>query len=578
MNDPFQMQRELRYGAPVCDEILTGRYFTIGYSWYFRQPKWVLEIINPNARFEWEIEDRLDNFRADIRIPRRFRAGLKAYKKSGYDRGHLVGSANQDELRIQNSETFLLSNMSPQKPDFNRRIWRDLELAIRKLNAKDNILETYVLTAPQKITKLAYYDELTGLPNRRLFSDRLSEEITVQKGCSERAVVLFLDIDHFKEINETLGHSVGDKLLQAISKRLSMVLRESDLLARLGGDEFAILMIHESGGIEAVDVAELIIELFKAPFIIDDLKVPTSTSIGITFCEPKHTSEDIIAQTDVALYEAKNSGRNNFVFYESEMSNKVKEDVSIFSELRQAIQRQEFSTYYQPQIDAKSGEVVGLEALIRWFPQSEHAKKYASPARFIPIAETRNLIRDISIWQVHQLIEDFRDLRAAGFKGRVSINVSGELLNHIENMVELVEVIEHSDLSYRELEFEITETAYSKLTEAENAILIALQVQGLELAIDDFGTGYSSLATLRQFRSNYLKIDKQFIDEVHCNDDDHAIVSATISMAHGLGKKVIAEGVETKEQLEALCGLKCDLIQGYYYAKPMPLKQACEFI
>lgn len=148
MNDPFQIQPELRYGAPVCDEILIGRYFTIGYSWYFRQAKWVLEIVNPNAKFEWEIDDRLNNFRADVRIPKRFRAGLKAYKGSGYDRGHLVGSANQDSLEIQNSETFLLSNMSPQKPNFNRKIWRELENAVRQLNNKEDILETYVLTAP----------------------------------------------------------------------------------------------------------------------------------------------------------------------------------------------------------------------------------------------------------------------------------------------------------------------------------------------------------------------------------------------------------------------------------------------
>lgn len=167
MNDPFQIQRELRYGAPVCDEILTGRYFTIGYSWYFRQAKWVLEIINPNARFEWEVE-RKDNFRADIRIPRRFRAGLKAYVGSGFDRGHLVASANQDELEIQNSETFLLSNMSPQKPDFNRRMWRNLEIAIRKLNDLPNILETYVLTAPvfyfdQKIETIGDENEKYGI-------------------------------------------------------------------------------------------------------------------------------------------------------------------------------------------------------------------------------------------------------------------------------------------------------------------------------------------------------------------------------------------------------------------------------
>lgn len=167
MSDPFQIQRELRYGAPVCDEILTGRYFTIGYSWYFRQPKWVLEIINPNSHFEWEVERR-DNFRADIRIPRRFRAGLKAYKGSGYDRGHLVASANHDELEIQNSETFLLSNMSPQKPDLNRRMWRDLEIAVRKLNDKRNILETYVLTAPvfyfgQKIGTIGDETEKYGI-------------------------------------------------------------------------------------------------------------------------------------------------------------------------------------------------------------------------------------------------------------------------------------------------------------------------------------------------------------------------------------------------------------------------------
>ncbi len=167
MSDPFQIQRELRYGAPVCDEILTGRYFTIGYSWYFRQPKWVLEIINPNSRFEWEVERR-DNFRADIRIPRRFRAGLKAYEGSGFDRGHLVASANQDELEIQNSETFLLSNMSPQKPDFNRRIWRNLEMAIRKLNEEKSILETYVLTAPvfyfdQKIETIGNETEKYGI-------------------------------------------------------------------------------------------------------------------------------------------------------------------------------------------------------------------------------------------------------------------------------------------------------------------------------------------------------------------------------------------------------------------------------
>ncbi|MGC9386015.1 MAG: EAL domain-containing protein [Hydrogenovibrio sp.] len=430
----------------------------------------------------------------------------------------------------------------------------------------------------QRIKYLAFHDELTGLPNRRLFTDRLEEELKREKHSTARSALMILDIDHFKDINDTQGHPVGDELLKAITQRIRGVLHETDTFARLGGDEFAVLMMEEISGLEAAQMAERLLNLFKQPFQVYDFIIPVSTSIGITFCEPDHSSDDIISQADIALYEAKYNGRNNFVFYESEMANKVRADVEVLNELKHAIAAQAFQVYYQPQIDTATETVIGVEALIRWFPDNENARAMSSPARFIPIAEDRGLMHDITLWQIGQLVQDIQQFRQAGLKGRVSINISGELLNHIENLVELLEVIEHSDLRFDELEFEITETAYALLTPSEIAVLEEVREQGLELGIDDFGTGYSSLVSLRQYPSTHLKIDKAFIDEVDTNEDDRAIVSATISMAHGLGKRVVAEGVETLAQLERLRQFKCDIIQGFYYAKPMPLQAVCAFI
>ncbi len=430
----------------------------------------------------------------------------------------------------------------------------------------------------QRIKYLAFHDELTGLPNRRLFSEHLQKELEREKHDTNRSSLMILDIDHFKDINDTLGHPVGDELLKAITERITKTLSGTDSLARMGGDEFAILTLEEGNGIDATQMAERILSLFKTPFQIHELLIPISTSIGIAFCEPEYSVDDIISQADIALYQAKYAGRNNFVFYEPEMSHKIHEDVEVLNALQQATHEESFELYYQPQIDTITEKVVGVEALIRWFPENERIQDMSSPARFIPIAETRGLIHDITLWQIIQLEKDIQAFRATGFNGRVSINISGELLSHIENLVELLEAIEHSDIAFHELEFEITETAYAKLTSAEISVLDEVRKQGLDLGIDDFGTGYSSLVSLRQFHSSHLKIDKAFIDEVHNNNDDYAIVSATISMAHNLGKRVIAEGVETKEQLKVLKELNCDIIQGFYYAKPMPLNAVCNFI
>lgn len=525
-----------------------------------------------------------------------------AAKMLGYEESDLIGKANHHAIHHSDmsGEQIPLQDCRMMVPVYSGKdvhvtsevLWRkdgtSFPVEYRSTAIyRDNEIVGSVVTfhdisyrkkQEERIHFLAFHDALTSLPNRRLFSDRVREEIKSEKRTSQRAALMLLDIDHFKDINDTLGHPAGDLLLKSISSRVSGILRESDTLARLGGDEFGILLRHEVEGVEAIQIAERIIELFKEPFDINGMNVTTNTSIGITFCDPANTVDEMVAQADIALYEAKNAGRGSFVFYEKEMANKLKEDVEILGELIQAVVRQEFHVFYQPQIDTFTEKMVGVEALIRWFPEKEAAQVLSSPAKFIPIAEKRGLIHDISVWQIKQLVRDIKVLREFGFDGRISINISGELLNHIEKLVELIELIEQSDLAFNELEFEITETSYAALTESENSILETVQSQGLQLAIDDFGTGYSSLSALRQLNSTHLKIDKQFIDEVHFNDDDYAIVSATISMAHNLGKKVIAEGVELKEQLDVLKGLDCDIIQGFYYAKPMPLDELCEFV
>ncbi|WP_319379570.1 EAL domain-containing protein [Thiomicrorhabdus sp.] len=429
-----------------------------------------------------------------------------------------------------------------------------------------------------QIHHMAFHDELTGLPNRRLFNDRLAQILKRDASQHQGATLMIMDLDHFKEVNDTLGHPTGDKLLQEISKRIYKVIRKTDTLARLGGDEFALLVAYDFDVFETYQVVERILALFKTPFAIDGHSVQSNTCIGIAFCDTDMTPEQIISQADIALYRAKSMGQGSYVFYEESMSSKVKEDVTIVAELSRALNRQEFELYYQPQIATESREVIGLEVLLRWFPKNPTLSPVSSPGKFIPLAESRGLIFDITMWQMQIIKDDLQRFRELGFSGRICINISAELLRRIEMFIGLIENIDKLQLSYSDLEFEITETTYAELTHLENDVLRTLQKSGLDFSIDDFGTGYSSLALLRKFQSGSLKIDKEFIDEVDCNDDDHAIVSATISMAHKLGKKVVAEGVEKTSQLNVLQAMKCDVIQGYLFARPMNVQDTCEFL
>ncbi|WP_051682474.1 EAL domain-containing protein [Hydrogenovibrio marinus] len=428
----------------------------------------------------------------------------------------------------------------------------------------------------QKISHLSFYDNLTGLPNRRMFLDKLKEELVAERDSSHRAVLLLLDIDHFKEVNDSLGHTSGDKLLVDLVSRIQRKLRDRDVLARMGGDEFSILLSPDERGVDAGHFSDEILRIFDTPFDIDGHEIQTSASIGIVFCDPSKSRNSVISEADIALYQAKNFGRGRAVFFEPSMSSKVHQDMALFNALNHALQNDGFELHYQLQFDPQTEKVVGAEALIRWPNAPEELQAVSSPASFIPVVENRNLIQAMCLWEIDRLATDLPVLRKAGFNCRVSINLSGKQLMNSDNLGQLLKAIQDSDLAFQDLEFEITETAYAELSEDVQKLMDVFMRNGVDIAIDDFGTGYSSLAVLRQFKSTHLKIDKQFIDHMHSNSDDYAIVSATISMAQALGKKVVAEGVESEIQVQMLKELGCDIIQGFYYARPQSLEKVCQ--
>ncbi|BBP44591.1 hypothetical protein THMIRHAT_23370 [Thiosulfativibrio zosterae] len=434
------------------------------------------------------------------------------------------------------------------------------------------------LEQENKIKHLAYHDPLTGLPNRRQLMRNLHAEIQDENNLAQRASLMLLDIDHFKEVNDSLGHPIGDELLKGIVGRIQNIIRPADTFARIGGDEFAILIPHDLGGINALKIAERIIETFKTPFKIKNHHIKSNTSIGITLCNSGLKIDNIISQADIALYEAKNQGRGNFVFYELSMIDKVNDDLKLFNGLTQALNKQEFSLHYQLKFDAKNQQIDGAEMLLRWHPKDESLIKFSRPDIFIPMSEKRNYLQTIGLWQLEQLAKDIPLLKAAGLKGRISINLSGCQLSNVHKFERFIEVVLQLNMALTDLEFEITETAYANLSDTIKDALSKLQNQGLSIAIDDFGTGYSSLVALRELHSNILKIDKQFVDDLDTSEDDEAIVSAIIYMAHALGKAVVAEGVETEQQMLKLQTLGCDIYQGYYFARPQSCQDTCRHL
>lgn len=418
--------------------------------------------------------------------------------------------------------------------------------------------------AEGRVQFLAYFDALTGLPNRALMNDRLGQALAHARRRSEKVAVMSLDLDRFKLINDSLGHSVGDLLLKEVAERLKGCTRDQDTVLRIGGDEFVILL---TGVDNASVVASRMVAALTSTFEVNGQSLSTSCSIGISiFPDHGDDGETLIKYADQAMYCAKESGRNAFRFFTSEMNRRITERTTLENDLRRALEREEFFLVYQPQIVIESGELAGFEALIRWrHPQLG----LVPPDQFIELAETTGLILPIGEWVLNTACSQARRWVEEGLlKVPVAVNVSAVQFRQAEFCELIKRTLTKSGLPPQYLELELTESLLLTNQDVMLSVLQRLREMGVNLAIDDFGTGYSSLSYLKQFRVNKLKIDRSFIRDITTNADDAAITTAIINMAKSLNLTVLAEGVEDKFQFEFLRTHKCDEIQGYYISKP----------
>jgi diguanylate cyclase (GGDEF)-like protein/PAS domain S-box-containing protein len=429
--------------------------------------------------------------------------------------------------------------------------------------------------AEERVQYLAYYDALTGLPNRTLLQDRLTKALADARRQKYKIALLFLDLDRFKDINDSLGHSVGDLFLQEVAERLKRFAREQDTVSRLGGDEFLIMLTHISDISDAAVAAERLMDAMTTGFVVQGHSLNVSCSIGISiFPEQGADCETLIKNADAAMYGAKESGRNNFRFFAEHMNARAAERLTLENSLRQALGKNELFLVYQPQMDIATGMITGLEALLRW----QHPQLgLVPPDQFIRIAENSGLIVPIGEWVLRTACRQSRTWQGDGVPAvSVAVNVSAVQFRQ-EGFCQLIRrVLDETGLAPQYLELELTESLLLANADVTFSVLQELKDMGVTLAIDDFGTGYSSFNYLRQFRVSKLKIDRSFIRDIAVNPDDAAITTAIISMAKSLNLRVIAEGVENEAQMSFLRAHQCDEIQGYYFCKPLAVDKVAD--
>lgn len=424
--------------------------------------------------------------------------------------------------------------------------------------------------AEQRIEFLSNFDALTQLPNRSLLSDRATLALAAANRGSEPLALVYLDLDRFKFVNESLGPSIGDALLKELAQRLLNTLRPEDTLSRQGGDEF-IMLLPGTDAEGAAHVAKKLLEIVSKPFTFGSQRITLTSSIGIAeFPQDGDSFEQLTQSADAALYRAKQAGRNNFQFFTQQMHEQAYEVLQIENELRQALEQHEFELYYQPQVDIVTSRIIGAEALIRW----RHPKKgMVSPASFIPIAEESSLINEIGNWVLNTALHQLASWQSAGIAiVPVAVNLSIVQFRQDSLYEFICDGLRETKLDPAMLELEMTESIAMEDSERTIRVLNQLKALGVNLSIDDFGTGYSSLNYLKQFKIDKLKIDQSFVRDMELFPEDAAIITAIIGMAKGLGFKAIAEGVETRQQLEFLLEQQCDQVQGYLFSKPLPAK------
>ena len=423
--------------------------------------------------------------------------------------------------------------------------------------------------AVQELHHLANYDGLTDLPNRSLCMDRIANALMRAAREHDRVAVIFLDLDHFKEVNDSLGHAVGDDLLKAAASRLHDCLRRGDTLSRLGGDEFVLVLEELHDDLNVITVLNKIISAFSEAFHIGGYVVSTTVSMGVAvYPVDGRDVHTLMRNADTAMYKAKELGRNTYQFYQPDMNALSLRRLSLATELREALQYNQLELYYQPQLDTRRQTIVGVEALLRW---KHPVMGSISPAEFIPIAESTGLIVPIGQWVIERATKQLADWRKQGIGPlRVAVNISAVQFRQVDLAEQIARTAAVHGVPPESLELELTESLLMRDVESATNQLKKLKALGFKLVIDDFGTGYSSLSYLRRFPLDGLKIDRSFIDEVNRNTDDTAITLAVLSMARSLRLMVIAEGVETREQFEFLLAHDCDEVQGYLFSPPVP--------
>ncbi|MCK6389611.1 MAG: EAL domain-containing protein [Azonexus sp.] len=431
--------------------------------------------------------------------------------------------------------------------------------------------------AEERMRHIAQHDTLTGLPNRLSLHIRLAQLLPESRRHQWRIAIMFIDLDRFKIINDTLGHQIGDELLREVACRLSSVVRETDFVARLGGDEFVIILPGIATPGDAAVVASKIIASLSMPVEADGHELHTSPSIGISiFPDDGPDGDTILKNADTAMYHAKSAGRNNYQFFAANMNHAATERLDIERKLRHAITRNELALCFQPQFRANGSQPTGVEALLRWHHPTDGM---ISPDRFIPVAEETGLIVNIGEWVLRQACIEMKQWIDAGLKPlRVAVNVSARQLRRRDFCETVAGALAESGLPPELLELEITESSVMENPQDAIQILESLGRMGVTLAIDDFGTGYSSLAYLKLFPIDHLKIDRSFVRDIELDLNDRAIAFGTIALAHSLGLRVIAEGVETPEQLDLLSTHGCDEVQGYLFSKPLNSAAAFAFL
>jgi diguanylate cyclase (GGDEF)-like protein/PAS domain S-box-containing protein len=494
--------------------------------------------------------------------------GKEARVFAAHDRSRPISAEQLKELGVWRRESV---NVRKNGEEFSAQL---TSISVR--DSKGNYLGiittcediSFRKVAEEKIHQLAYYDVVTGLPNRGMFLERLHQTLSHAQRDGDKVNLIFLDLDNFKDVNDTQGHDVGDKLLRSVADRLSSCMRDSDVLARLGGDEFVVVCPSVITQESVATVVQRIMAIFDDPFEIDGRQLYTSASIGIAvYPDDSLDASTLFRCADTAMYQAKNDGRAQFRFFSAELNQKIMQRVALENSLRQGLEKQEFFLHYQPLWDVKTSKMSGVEVLLRW-QSSDYG--LMQPSTFISLLEDSGLINSVGEWVLRSaciqmqewIAEQHHDLKMA-------VNISGKQLKHPKFLEMLTTIIQETGVNPMNLELEFTESVIMENVETTVEIFRKLKEMGIQLSIDDFGTGYSSLNYLKHFPVDRIKIDKSFVAEVNHNDNDAAIIEAIITLAQSLSLRVVAEGVENSDQLQSLTNLGCDEVQGFYLSMPM---------